>query len=410
MDSIQVGLFFLISYLLSRVFVTLKIPELVIYYLFEKKHISIQKLTLILLAGTTMISTIIANIITVLTLMPLVVLLQKELKTTEELKRKFNTLFLLAVLWGANIGGIGMITGTTTNGILLGLFEIYSVPIARDFTFLSWAAWGLPLAAILCGLGWLILMLVFKPGKMMHKADFSSEIRAGGISRHFQIVGFRLALCFILAASGLSYLMGILKSHQIEVLIVTFITSAVFVFLILGYKWKTEDGVRKPLIRLKGALQDVPKKGLLWVILAFIISYILWLAGFHKLINDWFTLWLEREHSILLLYLIFALATTFVSELISNTAVQFTMFLVLFPMTRYFPDLSWQGMLIITLCSSCAFMTPLATPSNGLGFGTSGKVSLRYMMLAGFIMNLVCSGLIVLWVHFVVPQTLNWFF
>jgi sodium-dependent dicarboxylate transporter 2/3/5 len=410
MDSIQVALFFLISFLISRVFVILKIPELIVYYLIEKKHISIQKLTFILMFGTLFISTIVANIIAVLTLMPLVVMLQKELKGSPRLIRKLNTLILLSVLWGANIGGLGMITGTTTNGLLLGLFEVYKVPIARDFTYLSWAVWGLPMAIVLGLLGWLLLIIVFNPGKMMHKADFSAQLESQNLSRRHQRIGFWLAALFLISAAVLSFVMSMMKGRELYIVIATACLTIVYAYLILLHKWDKEDGIKSQLLRFRDTLHGIPQRGLIWVALAFAVSYVLWMLGIHRFISSTFTGMMQAGFSVLLLYLIFALGTVFATELISNTAIQFSMFLVLFPMVKINPDLTWQGMLIITLCSSTPFMTPLATPSNGLGYGSSQPISLKYMLLSGFIMNLICSAVIVLWVHYIVPVTLSLFF
>ncbi len=409
MDTLQVSLFFLVSYLISRVFVKLKIPELVVYYLIEKRHISIQKLTLIIIIGSTLISTIILNVITVLTLMPLVILLQKEFKSTAEDTKKFNTLFLLSVLWGANIGGLGMITGTTTNGILIGLYDLYKIPVGSDFTFISWAAWGLPLAILLSVIGWLVLILIFKPGKLVHKADFSRELESAGISRNLQKKGFYLAICFILTASILSYLLGAFAARRVETLVLSGIWTVVFLYLFFLQNWISEDGRKTKLLVIKDILHNIPKRGLLWMAIAILITYLLWQFKFHRFIAEWFVIGFSSKQSILSLYWIFALLTIFLSEIVSNTAVQFSMFVVLFPMIKINPQMSWQGMLIITLCSSCAFMTPIATPSNGLGFGSSGKVSLKYMLLSGFVMNIVSAVIIVAWVVFVVPMVLRFF-
>jgi sodium-dependent dicarboxylate transporter 2/3/5 len=302
-----------------------------------------------------------------------------------------------------------MITGTATNGVLLGLYELYKVPIAKDFTFLSWATWGLPLVMILVILGWLILMLIFKPGKQMHKPDFAEYLESSSLSRKMQGVGFFLAASFIVSASVLSLLLSITHHHQYIILIATILWTLAYIYLLLIHNWTAENGIRRKLITFKDTMQDIPKKGLLWIGIALLVTYILWQLKFHKTMAIWFTQWLDGDHSIFLLYWIFAILTTFASEIVSNSAVQVTMFMVLFPMTKIYPDLSWQGMLIITLCSSCAFMTPLATPANGLGFGSSSKISLRYMMLSGFIMNIVCSTVICTWVYFIVPITLKWF-
>ncbi len=410
MDTIQIALFFLVSYLLSRVFVVLKIPELVVYYLFERKHISIQKLSLILILGSALISTVIANMVTVLTLMPLVNLLQKEFKGEPKFVLKLNTLFLLCVLWGANIGGIGMVTGTTTNGILIGLYEINRVPVASSFTFISWAVWGLPLTTALALLGWLVLMVFFRPGNLMHKADFSREIGGAGLSRKLQKTGFLLALAFLISAGILSYLLSVFEEHTITIIGITYAWLCAFVYLIMLHGWRSEDGERRQLLKTNETLQDIPKWGLFWVGLAILVSYLLWWKGFFKVVEKLGTDWLSYGRSDLQMYLIIALLITFVSEVLSNTAILVTMVTVLFPIMKSDPGLiSWEGMLIIALCSSCAFMTPLATPSNGLGYGASRKISLKYMLISGFVMNVLCSTVIVLWVHNIVPLVLSLF-
>lgn len=410
METIQISIFFLVSYLISRVFVVLKIPELIIYYLLEKKHISIQKLSLILVMGATLISAVVINMITVLTLMPLVILLQKEFSAQIKDARKLNTLLLLTVLWGANIGGLGTITGTTTNGVLIGFFDLYKVPMAENFTFIAWATWGIPLTLILGLLGWAILMFMFRPGKLLHKMDFSKELTSKILSRRLQKTGFGLAAMFLVSASVLSYLLGLRELNKVWVLVITGVWALINIYLLLIRNWKMENGNTTKLLHLKDIVHNIPKRGLFWVGLAFVVTYILWQLRLHTSLAGWFSHWISGNHDIFLLYWIFGLFTAFSSELVSNTAVQFSMFMVLFPMMKFNPEMSWQGMLIITLCSSCAFMSPLATPSNGLGFGSSEKISIKYMLMAGFVMNVVSSIVIVAWVHYVVPLTLRWFF
>ncbi len=409
MDTIQVALYFLVSYLLSRVFVTLKIPEIVITYLIEKKQISIRKLILILILGSALISIVVLNMITVLTLMPLVVLLQKGQQTHQGQSRKLNTLYLLSVLWGANIGGIGTITGTTTNGILLGYFEGWRISGTETFSFLSWAVWGVPLIILMALVGWLILMLIFRPGRLIHNTQTINQIKSVKISRRLQRIGFIMAGFFLLTASVLSYLLGTAQNEKVLVLVATTVWAAVFIYMMLIHKWRVEDGKYSKLLQMKDALQHIPKWGLIWVLLAFVVTYVLWQLKLHKAIAEWSAAWISAEHSIYIFYLIFAMLTVFISELVSNTAVQVTMFMVLFPLAEYFAELTWQGMLIITLCSSCAFMSPLATPSNGLGFGFTEKISVKYLVIAGFVMNIISSLVIVGWVIYVVPFVLRFF-
>lgn len=403
MDTVQVGLFFVVSYLLSRVFVVLKIPELIVYYLFEKKHISIQKLTLILILGSALLSAVIANVITVLTLMPLVLLLQKEFDAPSRNKLKINTLFLLSVIWGANIGGIGMITGTTTNGILIGLYEVFKVPFGMEFNFFNWMVWGIPLLIAMSFIGWGILMIIFQPGKIIHMPDLSHELEAFTLSRRLQKVGFYIASAFIISASLLSVAMNHYEDNRLLILIVTIIWMAAFMYLMLVHNWRTEGDKRERLLRFKDTLHDIPKRGILWIVIGVIVTVVLWYLKLHKVAGHWMISIFDGSSSIFVMFFLMALIATFASELFSNSGVQVTMFMVLFPLLKHNPNMSWEAMLIITLCSTCAFMSPIGTPSNGLGYGSSSKISLKYMLISGFVMNIASALCISLWVFYLVP-------
>jgi sodium-dependent dicarboxylate transporter 2/3/5 len=403
MGTAQVAIFFVISYLISRVFVMLKIPELILYYLFEKKHVSIQKLTFILILGSALLSSVIANIITVLTLMPLVILLQKEFDSSGKNKLKINTLFLLSVIWGANIGGIGMITGTTTNGILIGLYEVFKVPLGRDFTFFSWMSWGIPLVVVLSCAGWAILMLMFEPGNVMNIHDFTTKLESISMPRKMQKVGFVMAGVFIITAALLSLSMSIFEDYRAWVLVITIIWMLVFIYMILIKSWDVGSGNRQPLLLFKDTLHDIPKRGILWIIISIIVTLIFWQLKLHKHAGLFLRSLFEERSNVFMFYFLLAIVSTFASELFSNSGVQITMFMVLFPLLKHNPHMSWEGMLVITLCSTCAFMSPIGTPSNGLGYGSSSKISLKHMLSAGFVMNVASALLISVWVFFVVP-------
>jgi sodium-dependent dicarboxylate transporter 2/3/5 len=403
MHTLQVAFFFIVSYLLSRVFVVLKIPELIMYYLFEKKHISIQKLTFILLMGSALISSFIANVITVLTLMPLVLLLQNELNEFGKDQLKINTLFLLSVIWGANIGGLGMVTGTTTNGILMGFYEGFKIPVGKDFTFLSWMGWGMPLLVILSCLGWAILIVIFQPGKVAHMHNLRTKLESVSMSRNHQRVGFYLASLFIVTASLLSLSLNLFEGHRYWVIGITVIWVIIYLYLMLGFKWKKEDGTRSKLLHLKDTLHDIPKRGLLWVGIGLAIATVFWYLQLHKNAGMLLSGLFANQSNRIVFYFLLALTAAFSSEIISNMGVHFTMFVVLFPMAKYNPGLSWEPMLIITLVSSCAFMSPIGTPSNGLGFGSSSRISIRHMLTAGFVMNVGSALVVSLWVTYVVP-------
>ena len=69
----------------------------------------------------------------------------------------------LSVIYGANIGGMGSVTATPANGILVTYAELNQV-VGRDYlNFAPWLIWGIPLVICFVIAAWLILIGTFRP-------------------------------------------------------------------------------------------------------------------------------------------------------------------------------------------------------------------------------------------------------
>lgn len=409
-DKIQLIFFFLISYLLSRVFVRFELPKSLVRWLIEEKHISISKMCWMMISGTAFISMLIANVVTLMAMIPVLELIQNQFEGSEAERRKFSTMMMLSAVWGANIGGMGMLTGTTTNGILVGMFEAFKFPISSQFTFLSWMSWAMPLAIILCGAGWLVLMLVFRPASQLQGGALRSQLESVICHARGQRISTWLAGFFLLSATLLSSSMSFFPKLQKELLVLSLIWVFGFLYIFFIHRFRLQNGVeRQILLPREHIFHDLPKKGLLWVLAGVLITLVMVMLKLPKALAEVSVQWITGEKSVMILLLTVGFVTIFATELMSNSVIQIAMFVTLFPITKVCPELSWQVMLLISLCSTCAFMSPIATPSNGLGFGSTRRISLPYMLSAGLLMNLVTLGVITCWVHFVVPRVLDFF-
>ncbi len=99
-------------------------------------------------------------------------------------------------------------------------------------------------------------------------------------------------------------------------------------------------------------------------------------------------------------------ASTFLSEVTSNTAQVATMIPILAALA---PVLGIDAMTLVvacTLASSLAFMLPVGTPPNAIVFGT-GQVTIPQMCKAGFLLNLIAVAIIVGFAYFVLPRILT---
>jgi sodium-dependent dicarboxylate transporter 2/3/5 len=102
-----------------------------------------------------------SNTIVVLSLLPLVTLVARtESEDSGPLspaQRKDVTRLGLALIFGANIGGMGSLIGSPINLAAVTYLQIQKLPGAGSVTFFSWLLFGLPVSLGLLGLAWLCL-------------------------------------------------------------------------------------------------------------------------------------------------------------------------------------------------------------------------------------------------------------
>ncbi|MBF0451318.1 MAG: anion permease, partial [Candidatus Magnetomorum sp.] len=60
-------------------------------------------------------------------------------------------------------------------------------------------------------------------------------------------------------------------------------------------------------------------------------------------------------------------------------------------------------MIPVSVASTCAFMTPIATPCNAFVFGEMKGVRLSKMVLCGFFLNILCVLCVSFWLPICIP-------
>jgi sodium-dependent dicarboxylate transporter 2/3/5 len=130
------------------------------YRILSKAGTSPDMVVLALMGTSTFISMWISNSATAAIVMPiaLVVLARNKVKRGMS---NFGKACVLGVGYGATIGGIGTIIGSTPNVIAAKFLHDSGV----QFGFYDWFCRGFPFMLVLMFLGWLILITLFKPEK-----------------------------------------------------------------------------------------------------------------------------------------------------------------------------------------------------------------------------------------------------
>jgi len=311
--------------------------------------------------------------------------------------RNFGTCVVLGIAYAASIGGVGTLIGTPPNTLFAGEFHRFT---KTEFTFERWLWVGLPLLALFLPLSWLILTKVVFPMGRTPIAGAGSLIRSQ-----------RDAL-------------GPMKAGEWATLIV-FLTAAVWWIMRpqfcqwLGLMGVSADG--KPVARLtdggiamtaaivlflwpvdikerRFALDWATASRLPWGVLLLFggglsLAGAMSATGCDKQVGAMFA-GIERLPPWLMILLI-ATVVTFLSELASNIAVTAAMLPIMHGVELRIGVPTGTLMIPTTLAASCGFMLPVATAANALAYGT-GHVSMRSMMRAGFLLDILGIGLITL--------------
>jgi sodium-dependent dicarboxylate transporter 2/3/5 len=163
LDKVQLVCIFISSFLISRVLIVAKIPERLVLYLIGKKHLPISTIIFYVIFASALLSFFIPNVITVLTLLPMIKILRRTFE--ESLPHRYKaleTIFPLSIIYGANIGGMGSITGTPANGIMVLYATFHNLPGLEYLNFQYWLVWGVPLVLAFILTAWFVLNAAFR--------------------------------------------------------------------------------------------------------------------------------------------------------------------------------------------------------------------------------------------------------
>lgn len=302
------------------------------------------------------LSSLISNTTTALLLIPIAMYL------TDDLKLKMR--LVLAIAYGASIGGIVTPIGTPPNLILLGFMEQNAIePIA----FVKWIFLTGPLALVMLTIIPYILSLGVQDLKFDTKVE-DREHLTGEQKKLLYILG-SLVVLLLVNSKIEPYYSGLGLNEK---------------GILLGY----------------GLLMFLPKVGFLtWEDTKKIPYEIIFLfgAGFSiasafsstGLANEIATYLLDLTNlPTIFLILIVASMITFTTEVTSNTALISIALPIIYSLSQAANIDSTLILFISTICASYAFMLPIATPPNAIAM-SSGAIRVKDMAKFGLVFNIL---------------------
>jgi len=302
------------------------------------------------------LSSLISNTTTALLLIPIAMFL------TDDLKLKMR--LVLAIAYGASIGGIVTPIGTPPNLILLGFMEQNAI---EAIPFVKWIFLTGPLALVML----LIIPFFLSLGVQDLKFDTKLEDRthlSGEQRRLLYILGSLVVLLLVNSKiepyySGLGLNeKGILLAYGL----------LMFVPKIGFLEWEDTKKIPYEIIFLFGA--------------GFSIASAFSSTGLANEIAN-YLLALTSLPTILLIVLVASLIT-FTTEVTSNTALTSIALPIIFSLSQAANIDSTLLLFVATICASYAFMLPIATPPNAIAM-SSGAVRVKDMAKIGFVFNIL---------------------
>lgn len=399
MDKLQLVFFFINGFFISRLIIKQHLPEKIIHFLFIRFNPSLSGILFILIATSAVLSFFIPNAITVLTLLPALDILIR-LYTRERSKvatGSIATILGLALIYGANIGGMGSITSSPANGILVGFAELEQIPGRERLNFAEWLSWGIPLVFFSVIAAWGLLRLAVWREIKVH-LDVGHERLELTTEHPLQKWGVGLTLFYFFTSLLLSVLLLLWPQSELNIIIATGIISLIIFAMLFAVPLATAQG-KKVLLTIPDCYSNLPTKGFLFVGVVIILGGLAYYLDLAPILSDWFQPLLPRQLPPYFIFLALALLSSFTTEILSNTIVQMGMFALSLAIAETMPFSLLQAFIIISLSSTSAFMTPIATGVNGLAFGGVRQLSLGKMLAFGFFMNILGALIISGWIY-----------
>ncbi len=351
------------------------------------------------LAATAFISLWITNTATATMMVPIGMALVAQLETRSGGRRleHFGMAVMLAIAYGANIGGIGTKIGTAPNGQFSGFLERQGQPIS----FLQFSLVGFPFVLILLPIAWAFLWRLGRRDRLAGDARsvVLAELRALGAVQPAErvVLGtFLAAAALWIASKPLSELLASgLPAVRLGIAHVEGAVAVLAALVLLAWR----RGGRQ-ILEVR-SLRTVPWETLLLLGGGFAMAAGIQQSGLSTFLGRHLALIADLPP--LGQILLASLATVALSAVASNTATIAVMLVVLKDAAA--PEAMTSVLFAATLAASCDFALPAGTPPNAIVFG-SGYVRIPAMARLGFALDLMAALVAALWCWWIVSKVI----
>ena len=390
---------FLSGYIVYMLLTTTKLTDAFVWWSIRRSRGHFDHLLIYVIGSAALLSFFIPNAVTVLTLLPFVRAIDHDL-TEPHGDRRVTTALTLAIIYGANIGGMGSIIGSPANLLLIGALDLYGVAGKDQLSFMNWFFWSIPLVVAFAAAAWTLLICFGVPKNITGQTGRLDNLKRQvnfGPEQKTAVTIFLFFLVFWITEGIVREIFPAFVLYEPVVCSVFFIMFVYLTFL------KKHAAIEGPLLKLRDITKRLPKRGMLFLGIVVVMIPLIRLLEVDKSLANLFSYFIRPEASPFLVFFSTTVTVIFLTEILSNTIVATAFFPIVYFAAGNYGMAPLILMLAVSIASTCAFMTPIATPCNALAFGEMRRTSLGKMILIGLPLNIIGAFLITLWLRFVIP-------
>lgn len=366
-----------------------------------------SQIVLGLMIASAFISAWVSNTATAVIMVPIAASILQLVRRVDEKAAgtRFAAAMLLGVAYGVTIGSTATLIGQPP----MALMKAYvGESLGIDIGFAQWMLVGVPWGVVMLTLAWIVLSkIVYRPevdeipgGRQLIQDQITKLGPMSTAERRIAVIFLTAIFFWVLmpfiadipaVADTLPFLGGI-NDSQVAV------AAAIACFLTPASR-RRDAGERRNLLVWEDS-KEVPWGLLLLFGGGLSLSAMFTATG----LSEWIGTQVEGLASmpswvIIVAVMVVSLGLT---ELTSNTATAAAFFPIFGAVAVGAGVDPLLMTFVVTLAVCSAFMLPVATPSNAVAFG-SGQITIKQMVRAGFWLNFVALGLILVVIYTLVP-------
>jgi len=386
-------LIFTNSYLVYRMLVSSQLTDFFVQRVMMQSKGNISRIILYILISGALLSFFIPNAVSVLILLPVLKQIEKQIidcHMPENQISKIITALGLSAIYGANIGGMGSLVGSPANIILIGALDLLSGKQVVSITFLNWFLWSIPLVICFLLSAYYVIRFIALPSfSQLVYCQFTEQKKINVQQKE----SLHLFIGFIIF-----WILHSICNQRLECY--HLFQSYICLFFVLFFSFRL---FQKRLLSLDQLIHGIPFRGFIVLILFVFLMVLVQCFHLDQIATKCFNKTLTMKISATGLVIWVTGISILLTEFLSNTVVSTALFPIVYQTAQLNDIMPLVLMIPVSVASTCAFMTPIATPCNAFVYGELKRIRLRTMMICGFLLNILCVICVTVWIPVCIP-------